>query len=67
MDKNEKLVAVRMPESLLAILDSISEIEDLTRSSLIRKSMRNYLYNFLKDVPLEDEERNKRLVQIFRK
>lgn len=46
--KNERLIALRMPELLVDSLDQVARYEDMNRSSLIRKMSKLYLQAFKK-------------------
>ena len=46
--KNERLIALRIPEFIVDSLDQIARYEDLNRSSLIRKMSKLYIDAFKK-------------------
>jgi len=46
LKKQDKLVGIRMESSLIQKLDQISKLEDLNRSSLLRRISRVYIREF---------------------
>lgn len=55
MERQEKLVAIRMPNTLAEKLDQISKSEDMNRSSLLRRISKAYIKNFEKNAIQQDE------------
>jgi metal-responsive CopG/Arc/MetJ family transcriptional regulator len=46
MERNDKLIATRFPNDLVAELDAVAKYEDRTRSQILRKIARRYVNTF---------------------
>ena len=55
MVRNERLIAMRFPNILVKKIDEISRIEEMNRSSLLRKLAKIYIKDFEKKEMENDE------------